>query len=73
MLFCDEKLSPAHKCANKQFMWLDSDELCEDVAGEVSPKPSESSGEELPSIHHLSLHLFQGQQGKATIRFSGSI
>ena len=71
--FCDEKFSPSHRCAHKQLMMLEFDDAEDSVASEESPPISPQSGEETPSLHHLSLQAFQGQTGKATIRFEGSI
>ncbi|XP_028775639.1 uncharacterized protein LOC114732519 [Neltuma alba] len=70
---CDEKFSPAHRCANKQFMVM----FCEESD---SPSTTESATvleaephDDAPTIHHLSLHAFQGHRGTATIRFQGAI
>lgn len=70
---CDEKFSPTHRCANKQYMLIECEESCEEITTELSAPAEPEIQEEHPSIHHLSLHAFQGQQGKATIRFSGTI
>ncbi|XP_028758775.1 uncharacterized protein LOC114717745 [Neltuma alba] len=69
---CDEKFSPTHRCPNKQYMLMECDDS-EGQVPEMTPHALNGGNEEATSIHHLSLHAFQGQQGKATIRFEGSI
>lgn len=70
---CDEKFSPNHRCANKQYMLIDCEEGGDELLEECPTPTAVENIEEQPSIHHLSLHAFQGQQGKATIRFVGNI
>lgn len=72
---CDEKFSPTHRCANKQYMLIDIDDVGDDLSSPTSSNASVSppATDDNPSLHHLSLHAFQGKQGKATIRFQGTI
>nr|KYP57088.1 Retrovirus-related Pol polyprotein from transposon 17.6 [Cajanus cajan] len=70
---CDEKYSPAHKCPNKQYLFL---QIIEDETEILEPKPPDTN-EQLDIVnsleHHLSFNALKGSSGVGTMCFKGSI
>ena len=74
--FCDEKFSFNHKCPNRQFLLLQSENDDAELEFHDSKDKFDSVADNAEVIledHHLSLNALKGGMGVGTIRFMAYI
>ena len=72
--FCDDKFTFNHRCPNRQFLMLQTeDEESQSFEEPELLEPTESSIEATDTDHHLSFNALKGGTGVGNIRFSAQV